>query len=144
MIARGAHTADSLSEAGIAGAEAVVCIESTDLRTLERPHCWCEACATTSGWFAQLDNPAIANAMEEVTGQATVLDVAALFAPSVIEACVKRRAHDIAIGDTHFVTVEVVAPRADSLRSLYGNLVPLGSPPTARTSPQSAPGGITG
>ncbi len=139
VIARGAHTADSLSEAGIAGAEAVVCIESTDLRTLETA-LLVRGLRDDVRVVAQLDNPAIANAMEEVTGQATVLDVAALFAPSVVEACVKRRAHDITIGDARFVTVEVVAPRTDSLRSLYGHLVPLGVAADGEDEPAVCPG----
>jgi Trk K+ transport system NAD-binding subunit len=124
-LPRGAHLSEPLFDAGIAGAAAVVCAESTDLRTLEtvllvrdlRPDVRV---------VAHLDNPAVANAVEEVTGAATVLDVAAMFAPSVIEACVGRRAHNIDIGSTRFVTVETTAPREGSLRELYGSLAPLG------------------
>jgi Trk K+ transport system NAD-binding subunit len=125
VIARTAHTSDSLEEAGVAGAESVICLESTDLRTLESALLVRELRPDIKV-VAQLDNPAIARAVEEVTGAASVLDVAALFAPSVVEACVKRRAHDIKIEDTHFVTVEVAAPRDDTLRNLWGALVPLG------------------
>lgn len=124
-IARAAHLSEPLHAAGLAGAEAVVCIESSDLRTLEtvllvrdlRPDVRV---------VAHLDNPAVARAVEEVTGAATVLDVASLFAPSVIEACLGRRAHDISLGATHFGIVEVAAARHGTLRELYGDLVPLG------------------
>jgi Trk K+ transport system NAD-binding subunit len=124
-IARAAHRSEPLYAAGIAGAEAVVCIESSDLRTLEtvllvrdlRPDVRV---------VAHLDNPAVARAVEEVTGSSTVLDVASLFAPSVIEACLGRRAHDISLGTTHFGIVEVSAPEDGTLRELYGDLVPLG------------------
>ncbi|HEY5199079.1 MAG TPA: NAD-binding protein [Solirubrobacteraceae bacterium] len=124
-LPRGGHLGEPLDDAGIAGAAAVVVTETTDLRTLEtvllvrdlRPDVRV---------VAHLDNPAVANAVEEVTGAATVLDVAALFAPSVIEACVGRRAHDIVLGSTRFVTTEVPAPRAASLRELFGSLAPLG------------------
>jgi Trk K+ transport system NAD-binding subunit len=125
VIARRSRMSESLAEAGIDGAEAVVCIESSDLRTLETV-LLARRLRPDVRVVAQLDNPAIARAVKEKTGGATVIDVASLFAPSVVEACVKRRAHDIEIHSTHFVTVEVVAGRDDTLRELYGSLVPLG------------------
>ena len=139
LLARDAHLTEPLHEAGIAGAAAVVCIESSDLKTLEtvllvrdlRPDVRV---------VAHLDNPAVARAVEEVTGAATVLDVAALFAPSVIEACLGRRAHDIKLGGTHFVTIEVDAARAGTLRELYGSLVPLGVASDDEREPVVCPG----
>ena len=139
QLPRGAHLTEPLYDAGIAGAAAVVCIESSDLRTLEtvllvrdlRPEVRI---------VAHLDNPAVARAVEEVTGAATVLDVAALFAPSVIEACLGRRAHDITLGSTQFVTLEVIAPRAGTLRELYGSLVPLGVATESQQEPIVCPG----
>ena len=56
---------------------------------------------------ADLDNPAVAHAVEEVLGSVGVLDVAALFAPAVVEACLGRLARDILLGDTLFVAAEV-------------------------------------
>ncbi|HWF49569.1 MAG TPA: NAD-binding protein [Solirubrobacteraceae bacterium] len=138
-LPRGAHLTAPLYDAGISGAAAVVCIESSDLKTLEtvllvrdlRPDVRI---------VAHLDNPAVARAVEEVTGAATVLDVAALFAPSVIEACLGRRAHDISLGTAHFVTVEVLAPGPATLRELYGSLVPLGVTTDADQEPIVCPG----
>jgi Trk K+ transport system NAD-binding subunit len=125
MLPRGGHLTEPLYEAGIEGALAVVCTEMTDLRTLEtvllvrdlRPDVRV---------VAHLDNPAVAHAVEEVTGAATVLDIASMFAPAVIETCVGRRAHDLNIGSTRFVTTETSAPRAATLRELFGSLAPLG------------------
>jgi Trk K+ transport system NAD-binding subunit len=139
LVERGGHLTDPLYAAGIAGAACVICDESTDLRTLEtvllvrdlRPDVRI---------VAHLDNPAVARAVEEVTGAATVLDIAALFAPSVVEACRGRRAHDIALGSTHFVTVETVAPRDGTLRELYGSLVPLGVATPKAAEPIVCPG----
>jgi Trk K+ transport system NAD-binding subunit len=139
LLARDAHLTEPLHEAGIAGAAAVVCIESSDLKTLEtvllvrdmRPDVRV---------VAHLDNPAVARAVEEVTGAATVLDVAALFAPSVIEACLGRRAHDIKLAGTHFVTIEVDAAREGTLRELYGSLVPLGVASDDEREPIVCPG----
>ena len=124
-LPRGVHLSEPLFEAGIAGASAVVCAEATDLRTLEtvlqirdlRPDVRV---------VADLDNPAVAHAVEQVLGSVGMLDVAALFAPSVVEACMGHRARDILLGDTLFVATETIAPRNGTLRELYGNLAPIG------------------
>jgi Trk K+ transport system NAD-binding subunit len=124
-LLRGAHLSESFFEAGLAGAAAVVCAEATDLRTLETV-LLVRDLRRDVRVVAHLDNPAVANAVEEVTGAATVLDIASMFAPAVVEVCVGRRAHDIDIGSTRFITAETIAPRAASLRELYGGLAPLG------------------
>ncbi len=124
-LPRGGHLSEPLFDAGISGASAVVCAENTDLRTLEtvlqirdlRPDVRV---------VADLDNPSVAHAVEGVLSSVGVLDVAALFAPAVVEACVRRRAREIVLGDTSFVAAEVLAPRDGTLRELYGNLAPIG------------------
>lgn len=124
-LPRGGHLAEPLFEAGIAGASAVVCSESTDLRTLEtvlqirdlRPDVRV---------VADLDNPSVAHALEGVLSSVGVLDVAALFAPAVVETCLGRRAREIELGETSFVAAEVIAPRDGTLRELYGSLAPIG------------------
>ncbi len=139
VLARRSRIAESLVDAGIDGAEAVVCIESSDLRTLETV-LLAQGLRPDVKVVAQLDNAALARAVEEQTDEATVIDVATLFSPPVIEACIKRRAHDIKIGTTHFVTVEVVPPRDATLRELYGSLVPLGVAGDGDTEPIVCPG----
>jgi Trk K+ transport system NAD-binding subunit len=139
IVVRSVNLSESLFDAGIAGAEAVIVIESTDLRTLETVLLVHDLRADVRV-VAHLDNPAVARAVEEISGVATVLDVASLFAPSVIEACLKRRAHDIKLGATHFVTTEVDAPREASLRELYGSLVPLGVANDTGQDPVVCPG----
>jgi Trk K+ transport system NAD-binding subunit len=124
-LPRGGHLSEPLFDAGIAGALAVVCAESTDLRTLEtvlqirdlRPDVRV---------VADLDNPSVAHALEGVLSSVGVLDVAALFAPAVVETCLGRRAREIQLGKTAFVAAEVSAPREGTLRELYGNLAPIG------------------
>ena len=125
IVERRGSLSAALFTAGVRQAEAVIVIESTDLRTLETVLLVHDLRADVR-LVAHLDNPAVASAVEEISGVATVLDVATLFAPSVIEACLKRRAHDITIGATDFVTTEVESPRNATLRELYGSLVPLG------------------
>jgi Trk K+ transport system NAD-binding subunit len=75
---------------------------------------------------ADLDNPSVAQALEGVLRSVGVLDVAALFAPAVIEACLGRRARELVLGDTVFVAAEVLAARDATLRELYGALAPIG------------------
>ena len=124
-LPRGGHLSDPLFDAGIVGASAVVCAEHTDLRTLEtvlqvrdlRPDVRV---------VADLDNPSVAHALEGVLRSVGVLDVAALFAPAVIEACRGRRARELTLGDTAFIAAEVLAPRDATLRELYGSLAPIG------------------
>ena len=124
-LPRSAHLSDPLYAAGISGARAVVCAELTDLRTLEtvllirdlRPDVLV---------VADLDNPAVAHAVEEVLSSVGVLDVAALFAPAVVEACLSHRAREILLGDTLFVAAEVIAPSDGTLREIYGHLAPIG------------------
>ena len=124
-LPRGAHLTEPLFDAGLRGARAVVCAESSDLRTLEtvlqirdvRPDVLV---------VADLDNSAVAHAVERVLGSVGVLDVAALFAPAVVETMLGRQARPIALGDETFVAAEVAAPRASTLRELYGSLAPVG------------------
>ncbi len=124
-LPRGGHLSEPLFDAGIAGALAVVCAENTDLRTLEtvlqirdlRPDVRV---------VADLDNPSVAHAVEGVLSSVGVLDVAALFAPAVVETCIGRLAREIELGDTSFVAAEVVVARDGTLRELYGNLAPIG------------------
>ncbi len=125
-IPRGSHhLTEPLYDAGILGASAVVCAENTDLRTLEtvllirdlRPQVRV---------VADLDNPAVAHAVEGVLGSVGVLDVAGLFAPSVVEACLARRSRDVVLGDLRLLAIEVLAPRQATLRELYGSIAPIG------------------
>ncbi len=86
QLPRGAHLTEPLFDAGIMGARAVVCAEVTDLRTLETVLLIRDIRPGVTV-VADLDNAAVANAVEEVLDSVGVLDVAALFAPAVVEAC---------------------------------------------------------
>jgi Trk K+ transport system NAD-binding subunit len=139
ILQRRVSLAETLAAAGLATAGAVIVIESTDLRTLETVLLVHDLHPDVR-LVAHLDNPAVARAVEDVSDSVTVLDVASLFAPSVIEACLKRRAHDIVLGGTHFVTAEVEAPHAGTLRELFGSLVPLGVVGADEQTPLVCPG----
>jgi Trk K+ transport system NAD-binding subunit/multidrug transporter EmrE-like cation transporter len=115
---------DALLAAGVAGAAAVVCVPADDLRAMEiallvrrlRPDV---------RLIVRMGNSAVGRALAEVTGEGSVLDVAALAAPSVVEACLGARPHPIELAGQHFVAAELVVPRDATLRELYGPLAPI-------------------
>ena len=116
---------DPLTAAGLAGAAAVICAESSDLNTLETA-LQVRKLRPEVRLVVHLDNPGIGDAVEEITGAGSVLDVAGLFAPSVVDACLRRRTHGLELGGEHFVAAEVSAARDGTLRELYGDLAPIG------------------
>jgi len=124
-IARSAHLSDPLLAAGLNGATAVICAESSDLLTLETA-LLVRDLRPDVRVVVHLDNPAVGRAVEGITGVGSVLDVAGLFAPSVIDACLGRSAHDLTLGGQHFVVEEVTATADGTLREGYGDLAPIG------------------
>lgn len=123
-IPRSALLSDPLAEAGLAGAAAVICAESSDLATLETA-LQVRALRRDVRIVVHLDNPAVGGAVEGITGTGSVLDVAGLFAPSVVDACLGRTAHDLELEGQHFVVAELPVERAGTLRELYGDLAPI-------------------
>ena len=76
----------------------------------------------------QLGNPAVGRALSGIA--ISVLDVAGLSAPSIVEACL-RSAQEIRLADERFFAARSIAPRAGSLRELYGALAPIAVLPAA-------------
>jgi Trk K+ transport system NAD-binding subunit len=124
-LARHTLIGDPFALAGLAGAAAVICAESSDLHTLETA-LQVRNLRPDVRVVVHLDNPAVGGAVEGITGAGSVLDVAGLFAPSVVDACLGRTAHDLELGGQHFVAIELEAPRSGTLRELYGDLAPIG------------------
>lgn len=121
----GGNLEEQLRAAGIAGARAVVCTQASDLGNLETA-LLARDLREDITVVAHLDNPTVGRAVEEATGSGSALDVAGLFAPAVVDACTGRTAHDVVLGGERFLAAEVRTERAGTLRSLYGDLVPLG------------------
>lgn len=116
--------ADQLASAGIDSATAVVCAGSDDAQNLE--------IALLARQFnpdvrvvARLANAVLREAMAIGNGPGAVLDVADLAAPSVVEACLARTTHTISAGGVDFVISGTDAPRAGTLREIYGDLAPV-------------------
>jgi Trk K+ transport system NAD-binding subunit len=132
-IHRSAHLGDGLTEAGLDRAVAVICTDTNELATLEialrvrevRPDV---------GLVVQLANPSVGRALERVTGPGSVLDVAALAAPSFVEACLGLASHDLELGGERFAVVETAVEDDKSLnptfRGHFGNLAPVAVMPS--------------
>jgi Trk K+ transport system NAD-binding subunit len=118
----------TLEEAGLAGAVAVACVQRDDLRTLETALLVRELNPDTRV-VVNLDNPAVGRGVEAVTGVGSVLDVADLFAPSVIETCMRENAHRLDLDGEQLVVAEVTVSKSSTLRELYGDLAPMGVAP---------------
>jgi Trk K+ transport system NAD-binding subunit len=140
-IARDGVTGDPMNDAGLDGAAAVICAESSDLLTLETA-LQVRSMRPDVRTVVHLDNPAVGSAIEGITGVNSVLDVAGLFAPSVVDACLGRTAHDLELGGQVFVAAELTVPRDGTLRELYGDLAPIGvlSPPGKDEVLHASPG----
>ncbi len=119
-------SAQTLSEAGLAGAEAVICVLDDDLRTLETALLTRELRADVRV-VVQLGNPAVGRALSRI--QVSVLDVAGLSAPSIAEACLRSGVQEIRLAGERFAAARTTAPRAATLRELYGALAPIAVQP---------------
>ncbi|HEY5097977.1 MAG TPA: NAD-binding protein [Acidimicrobiales bacterium] len=128
-----------LDRAGLASARAVVCAERTEVQTLETALSVSEQRPDVRV-VVQLANAAVGAAVSQVTGPGTVLDVAALAAPSIVEACLGRDTYQIELAGTHFMTSEVEVARFATLRALFGALAPIAVVPVDGSPTVACPG----
>jgi Trk K+ transport system NAD-binding subunit len=124
LLAASARLTETLLEAGLPAAAAVVCVEPDDLRTLEAALLVRHLRADVR-LVVQLSNPAVGRALTGATGEGSVLDVAGLAAPSVVEACLRRRVHELPVEGERLVAAELTAAEGGTLRELYGDLAPI-------------------
>ncbi len=138
-----ARLGDALFTAGLNGAVAVVCAEDSELKTLETALRVRELRPDVR-IVAQLANPSVGAALQRVTGPGSVLDVAALAAPSFVEACVGNPYHELELGGQTFVVAEltVVDHNGDhaTFRGHYGNLAPVAVMPADGSGMAVCPG----
>jgi Trk K+ transport system NAD-binding subunit len=128
-----------LEQAGLSAARAVVCVERTEVQTLETALLISEL-RPDIRVVVQLANAAVGLAVGQVTGPGTVLDVASLAAPSIVEACLGSDSYQIELGGTLFKTTEVEVERYASLRALFGALAPIGVVPADGSDTVACPG----
>ncbi|MCE3553319.1 potassium channel protein [Pseudonocardia sp. RS11V-5] len=115
---------DALVEAGVARAAAVVVVPDDDLVATETA-LLARRLAPGARLVVRVANRAVGRALADVTGGESVLDVAALSAPSVVEACLGQRPHPVEMGGRVFVVATLEASRAGTLRALFADLAPL-------------------
>ena len=126
-LAASSRAAETLAEAGLAGATAVVCVHEDDLYTLETA-LLTRQLREDVRVVAQLGNPAVGRALAQVG--VSVLDVAGLSAPSVVEACLRSGGPGrSACRENVSRSLRTVAPKGGSLRELYGALAPIAVAP---------------
>ncbi|AEV83541.1 Calcium-gated potassium channel mthK [Actinoplanes sp. SE50] len=122
---------ETLDEAGLPGAVAVICVLADDLHTLEAALLMRELRPDVRV-VVQLRNPAVGRALSAM--QVSVLDVAGLSAPSMVEACLRSGTHELDLDGQPFVAAQVVAEQSGTLRTRYGSLAPLAVMPAAAAS----------
>jgi Trk K+ transport system NAD-binding subunit len=113
-----------LAAADVATADAVICASTEDSLNLEMALL---ARRTNPGVrvVARIANPVLRQAMDDDNGPGSVLDVADLAAPSVLEALLGRTAHTIRVAAQDFVVSNATAAVDGTLREIYGRLAPV-------------------
>lgn len=119
-----AARAEILLLAGLANARSIICLESSELHTLEVALL---ARDVNPGVrvIVRSSNESVGKAISDITGPGTVLDAEALAAPAFVEAVLQQRVHDFDLAGERFRLVETVADASGSYRDLYGDLVPV-------------------
>lgn len=142
-LRRNAYLGDAFDLADLDGAIAVVVSEVDEIRTLETTLRVRELRPTVR-LVVQLSNPSVARALQRVTPDGSVLDVAALAAPTFVEVCLRSTTHEIDLSDTRFVVTEVdvmgVGDVGVRFRQVYGDLAPVAVMPAGPEPMTQCPG----
>jgi voltage-gated potassium channel Kch len=115
---------DSLAQADVASAQAVICADDDDALNLEIALLARQANPDVRV-VARLANSVLREAMAQDNGPGAILDVADLAAASVVEACLARTTHTISVAGIDFVISGADAPRDATLREIFGDLAPV-------------------
>jgi Trk K+ transport system NAD-binding subunit len=121
-LAADSRLPETLADAGLDTAVALVCVESDDLHTLATALLAREL-RPDLRVVVQLRNAAVGRALGDIGVR--VLDVAGLAAPSIVEACLRTGHWTLDLGGQELAVVESVATTVGTLRELYGDLAPL-------------------
>jgi Trk K+ transport system NAD-binding subunit len=113
-----------LAAADVATADAVICASTEDSLNLEMALLARRANPGVRV-VARIANPVLRQAMDDDNGPGSVLDVADLAAPSVLEALLGRTAHTIRVAAQDFVVSNAAAAVDGTLREIYGRLAPV-------------------
>jgi Trk K+ transport system NAD-binding subunit len=136
-VASDSRLPETLEAVGLAAAAALVCVESEDLHTLATSLLAREL-RPDLRVVVQLRNAAVGRALAAVG--VSVLDVARLSTPSIVEACLRSGSWTLDLGDHTFRVVETLSLRDGTLRELYGDLAPLAVVPADQGHAEITPG----
>ena len=143
LIRRSARIGDGLVGAGLDRAQAVICVESDELATLEIAMRVREARPYVR-LVVLLANPSVGRALERVLGTGIILDPAALAAPSFVEVCLRRPSHQVDLGGVRFAVAELAVAEDETaghtFRSRFGHLAPVAVVPADGSGIVSCPG----
>ncbi len=143
LIRRSARIGDGLAGAGLDRAQAVICVESDELATLEIAMRVREARPDVR-LVVLMANPSVGRALERVLGTGIILDPAALAAPSFVEVCLLRPSHQIELGGERFAVAEVEVAEDEAagrtFRSRFGHLAPVAVVPVDGSGIVCCPG----
>ena len=128
LITGPARAEETLMSAGLAGAIAVICAQDDDLSALETA-LLTRRLRPDVRVVAQLANPAVGRAVRQAG--VAVLDVAGLSAPSIVEVCLGEGVQEMSLSGMRFLAARTAAPRAATLRELYGALAPVAVVPSS-------------
>jgi Trk K+ transport system NAD-binding subunit len=122
LITASTRAEETMMSAGLPGAIAVICAQHDDLHTLESA-LLARRLRADVRVVAQITNPAVGRAVKQVG--ISVLDVAGLSAPSVVEACLRAGVQEMTLSGERFLAARATAPRTSTLRELYDALAPV-------------------
>ena len=122
----------ALENANVAAATALVCAAGSDLDNLEIA-LLARRLYPQLRVIVELGNASLGRALARVTGPNSILDPAALAAPTLAESCLDLHARPLQIDDEAFELRELTAPRDSTLRQLFGDLAPIAVVPADPT-----------
>src|SRR4051794_4693532 len=138
-IAGSARLRETLFEAGLEGADAVICVEEDDLASLETALLVHELRPNVR-LVVKLANAAVNRAVGQIVGSDRVLDVASLTAPSMVQACLRAGVQELELSGTQFLLVAVAAERGTTLRERWAGLAPVAVVDSATAEVEACPG----
>jgi Trk K+ transport system NAD-binding subunit len=127
-LSKSPHLEDSLVEAGIFHAHAVICTQVDELETLETALRVREL-RPDIRLVIEFSNKAVGRALSEQASNGAVYDIASLAGPAFVEACLGSSRHHIALDGTNFEVIATSPPRVEgekrTFRDLFGALAPV-------------------
>ena len=130
---------ETLLEANVASARAVVCVKDDDLRNIETAMLVREISPDVR-IVVQMANTAVGRALHSIATPGAVIDVADLASSAFVEAALNRTTHAVHMGGKDFVVDTIVATRPGSLRGLWGDLAPIALRRKVDPVPTTCPG----